>query len=252
MRSPPASFRPAQRGAALLIMLTVIVIGVAALFASALTKANRHIERDKLTTASFARAKDALIGWSLMRGAAAPGRPGELPCPDTDLPGDDDYGFAQLDCGPNAIGRLPWRTLGIEEPFDASGEPLWYALDDDFRTQEAGNSAPINNDTDATLHVFRADGSTFLTPENGAAAVIFAPGVALAGQVRNTRAQRRNAANYLDRATPPLVAVARNNDVGRNFIQGPVTDTAGTPVVNDRLFFITAPDLIARVTPLLP
>lgn len=249
MRSPPASFRPAQRGAALLIMLTVIVIGVAALFASALTKANRHIERDKLTTASFVRAREALIGWSLMRGAAAPGRPGELPCPDTKSPGDTDSGVADLTCLPGAIGRLPWKTLGIEEPFDASGETLWYALDGAFRTDNDGNGDPPPVDgttTIATLRVFRADGNP-LTPAGNAAAVIFAPGVALAGQVRNTVAQRTNAANYLDRATP-----TRNNAVVPNFIQGPVIDAVGTPVVNDRLFFITAPELIARVTPLMP
>ena len=103
-----------QRGVALIIVLVLLLIGVGAAIFVYMRPASQSIERDKVTAAALARAKDALIGYA----ASYDTLPGALPCPDLDNNG-------QLDLGPdynlaaatnkcvNYIGRLPWKTLGL-------------------------------------------------------------------------------------------------------------------------------------------
>lgn len=239
--------RSTQRGAALLILLLFLILGGAYLFVSALNKATPQIERDKITADALAKAKQALIGWSAARGDSgnANARPGELPCPDT-----NNDGVAEASCSTasgTSIGRIPYKTLGIDPPRDASGEILWYALDNNFR-QRTFNNNPINSNTRATLQVYANDGVTPLTPAGSeAVAVIFAPGVALTGQTRGA-AQQNTAANYLDSVGPPNIPATRNNaTAGGPFIQGPVKDTSGNIIMNDQLVFITANELMAVV-----
>src|SRR5258708_29066232 len=44
-----------------------------------------------------------------------------------------------------SIGRIPWKTLGIDDLRDASGERLWYALAHNFR--KLSGTTVINSDT---------------------------------------------------------------------------------------------------------
>ncbi|MGE5028236.1 MAG: hypothetical protein ACM3JK_07155 [Betaproteobacteria bacterium] len=248
--TPPARISPRhQHGAALLIILAIIGLGAAFMLVSALNKANLQSERDKATAAALAQAKEALIGWSLSRndGPTNP-RPGELPCPDTNAPGTANYGTQAGSCTAGAIGRLPWRTLGIEEPKDGYGETLWYAIAGSFRKRPA-NDNPINSDTRASLLVYAPDGITLATPAGyEAAAIIFSPGPALGAQARGTAAEQTAAANYLDSAAPPDIAIARNNaNINGPFVQGNIRDANGNLLVNDHLLFITARELISAV-----
>src|SRR6185436_18126831 len=105
-------------------------------------------------------------------------RPGELPCPDTDNTGTDAGA-----CVAGAIGRVPWRSLGIPEPKDGAGETLWYAIAGPFRNYSM-NTAPITSDTLGNLTVYL--GSSASTITSRAVAVIFAPGVSLGTQNRDT------------------------------------------------------------------
>ncbi|MFZ4536568.1 hypothetical protein [Propionivibrio sp.] len=234
-----------ERGSAVLIMLTIIGLGAAFMLVSALNKANSQIERDKITTAALAQAKEALIGWSSARGDIAGNpRPGELPCPDTNAPGSANYGTEAGACLAGRIGRLPWKTLGIEEPKDGYGETLWYAIDGSFRKRNS-NSLPINSDTRATMQIYDHDGATLLTPPGyEAVAIIFSPGAILATQLRGA-GQQTTASNYLDNTGPPTIPTPRNNaTINGPFIQGPVKDASGNVVVNDRLLVIAARDLM--------
>lgn len=222
-----------QRGAALLIMLVIIVIGSTAFLVSSLSKPGLQIERDKKTTEVLAQAKEALVAYAVSseNAGGATARPGNFPCPDTDAPGATGYGDENTSCVAGAIGRLPWKTLGLSELLDGEGEPLWYALSGNFRK----SVSRINSDTPGTLLVYDRDGSTLLTPPGSqAVAVVFAPGGIVGNQQRNTSADQTTASNYLD------TAFGINNAT----INGPFIATDKSDSFNDRLIIIRTRDFI--------
>jgi hypothetical protein len=224
-----------QRGAALMVMLVIMVIGVATILVSVLRSSSLQIERDKSTADALAKARNALIGRAVSDNTI----PGSLPCPDT-----NDDGIAELlsgnDC-PSYIGRLPWKTLGLPELRDGNGEHLWYALSPAFR--DDNSAQPLNSNTKGTILVYKADGATLQTqPGYSAVAVIFAPGSPVGSQSRGSAAEQNDPANYLDSAN------SRNNasPIGTSnpgpFIAGAKTDT-----FNDQLLIITTQDLIPLI-----
>lgn len=221
-----------QRGAALLVFFILVGIGVLALFAGNLNVNKTQLERERITRLALAQTKDALISWSAARGdLVSNARPGELPCPDTNNDGNENY-----PCGAGARGRIPWKTLGIPEPKDGYGETLWYAISGNFRKRTV-NNIPINSDTKATLKVYAPDGTTLLTPTGSeAVAVIFSPGPAMAGQNRNA-AGLNTAANYLE-----STAGRNNATTGGPYIAGTKSST-----FNDELVFITTRELMTVV-----
>ncbi len=235
----PPQKRLAQRGQVLLILLVILVMGVGVAFYTFVSPTGSAIERDKITAAALAQAKAALIGWSAARGASTgTARPGELPCPDT-----DDDGFEEGTCAAGRIGRIPWKTLGIPEPRDDSGETLWYAISGPFR-KSVGTA--INSDTKGTLTVYQGNPSLTLTSE--AVAVILSPGPVLGTQSRDTTSascattgtiiqRNRCAANYLEAA-----GSGNNSNTGGPFVAAPKSGT-----FNDRIVAITTADLIPLV-----
>jgi len=225
VRTRPLPCHPPRReyGAALLIILTIIGLGAAFMLVSALNKANSQIGRDKITAAALAQAKDALIG----RAVLDDNRLGSMPCPDlvtniagNNVPGD---GTADLLAGnecPSYVGWLPWRTLGLPELRDASGERLWYALSRSLRDDDSAQ--PINSSTVGGLAV----GTT-----NQIAVIIFAPGQPLPGQSGRPSI---NVADYLD---------GSNADGDNIYTTGPLTNS-----FNDRLIHISRDQLMTSVT----
>ena len=206
--------------------------------------AQASARRAARTEAALQEVKEALIGWSAQRtttGALPNARPGELPCPDIN-PLD---GFEDGSCVAGALGRVPWKTLGIPEPRDDAGETLWYALAGPFRIWNM-NPNPINSDTLGNLTVYR---NTVATPlSTRAVAVIFAPGASLANQTRDATASlcpttgtliARNlcAANYLESA-----ATVNNATIGGPFISAPPSGS-----FNDKLLVATTADLMPVV-----
>ena len=119
----------AQRGLALLGLLAVIVLVFAWILTSRLNAANSSVSVDREHNAKvLARAKSALIGYMAQRAATAgENNPGSLPCPeapaDFNVPGAE--GTANGNCSLPAVGRLPWRTIGVEKLVDAAGETIW-------------------------------------------------------------------------------------------------------------------------------
>lgn len=228
-------------------MLVIVLLGTSYFVISALNSHNPTARRQYLNVQSLQRAKAALVAWSVARGSSAGnGRPGELPCPDTSPPGGVNEGLEVSPCAGGAIGRLPWRTLGIERTTDADGEPLWYSPDPAF-LNAASNAGPINSDTRASRLVYSSDGTgVFTRPGEEAAAVIFAPGNLLPGQTRITSADQISATNYLESVIPPNVTQAASNSspLGPN-IQGPITGSDGTIILNDQLLVLHASELIA-------
>lgn len=225
-----------QRGAALLVLLVILVVGLAAVLLKSLSSSAINTARQENTSAALAQAKDALLG----RAVSDDNLPGSLPCPDT-----NDDGSAELfvyvaasnsyEC-PSYIGRLPWKTLRLPKLLDGSGEELWYALSPNFRDQTLIPHT-INSNTKGTLLVYQADGISSQTQAGyDAVAVIFAPGSPLGSQTRIV-AEHNNAAHYLD------IANSRNNATASGpFIAGTKSNT-----FNDQLLYITTRDLMPLV-----
>lgn len=224
----------------LLVLLVVMTFSLAFFFTSVNT-ATISLTRQQKTENVLSQAKAALIAWSVLQGDVGTGlnpRPGTLPCPDTTNSGSQGGSCSSL--GGTTIGRLPWKTLGIDDLRDADGERLWYALSDNFRRPGSNNTA-INSDTPGTLQLYAPDGTTLLTPAGQElAAIIFSVGTPLAGQDRATGPN--NSANYLDSAN------ARNNSIANGpFIAGPIRSTDGNILLNDRSVSVSPQELIAAI-----
>src|SRR5512139_3368978 len=78
----PTHPRP-QRGAALLIMLVILIVGATAMLLNSLSSTALRLERDRITAAALVQAKEALIGFSISYGDTHPNQvSGFLPLPD--------------------------------------------------------------------------------------------------------------------------------------------------------------------------
>ena len=207
-----------QRGMTLIMLVFIIGLMATAYLVYALDANEVNIERDKTTAQALEEAKAAIVGWSLVQPT-----PGMLPCPeDTSLIGTANEGQALGTCSNShpVVGRLAWRTLGLNDLRDGNGDSLWYALSPGFR------QPPINSDTIPAITV---DGMQ-------AAAIVFCPGVPLGTQSRPipTPAQQPTTAQYLD--------APNNTDLQTAFVSGPQSST-----FNDRLLAITVDDFMPSV-----
>lgn len=140
----------AQRGALLLVLAAALAAGAAWFAVETLARsASTAAEREARTAIALARAKQALLAYVAHYAARADHQvPGRLPCPEPLSPPAGQEGIAaSLTCNNTLtyVGRLPWRTLGIDQPRDGHGEPLWYVLGPGFR------AAPINFDSPGRL-----------------------------------------------------------------------------------------------------
>lgn len=235
-----------SRGAALLLLLFLVVVVFSTVLVTSLAGNTSKAQRQQGTLEALAQARQALIAWSVMQGDVGTDsyhRPGTLPCPDTNFFSAIDSGNASGSCssaGGTSIGRLPWKSLGVDRLRDAQGETLWYAVSDKFRNPNL-NAAAINSDTKGSLLLYAADGSTLSTPAGEElAAVIFAPGPPLSGQ--NRGALPNAASSYLD-----AFDGKNNANAAGPFVMGPVKDASGNVLVNDLAIGITARELIAAV-----
>jgi hypothetical protein len=256
-----------QRGVIFIVMMVILVMGSAAFLVSSLNSIAPQLERDRKTAEALAQAREALIGYSISVDLtlASPERPGDLPCPDT-----NNDGVAEPSCGSaggsnqaQRLGRLPWKTLGLSDLRDGSGERLWYAVSNNFKKStrttcsSPGQPGCLNSDTIGTISVFASDGTQLNNGggSNGAVAVIIAPGEVLTRQ-GGTQQDRSNAGiniatNYLDIAT-----VGGNTEDNANFvdgspsngfIQGRVKDANGNILVNDQLLIITQDNIMQSI-----
>jgi type II secretory pathway pseudopilin PulG len=219
-----------QQGAALMVMMIILVLGSAGLLVSSLGGISQTIKREQKTTEALNQAKEALIAYAATQGdIAGTPRPGDLPCPDSDNDGDSEGA-----CVAGAIGRLPYKTLGIAQLFDSHGESLWYSISGNFRNRGI-TGANLSSDTNGTLDVYATNGSTLLTSSSDqAVAVVFSPGTMVNSQQRETVTQKNTASNYLETGEN-----SRNNaTIGGPFIAGDTTTT-----FNDKLLYIKASQL---------
>ena len=220
-----------QRGAAFMVMLVIMIIGVAAMFVASLNSSAIQIARNQATADALAKAKEALIAYAI----SDTNRPGELPCPDFNNDGMitlNDYSGSNCK---SLVGWLPWKTLGLPELFDANGDHLWYAVANPFH---ANSSAILNSDTPITLATQMLtvqDGVTGATLESNVIAVIFSSGVVLTGEARSPNDNNAVIAiqNYLE---------------GSNAIPASIVfQTSNGTTINDRLLTINYATLFPSV-----
>ena len=176
--------RRAQRGAALIILLAIIVLAVSwLLVSSAGTALNTQAAASREHNAQVLNlAKQALVGYVAHRVnyPAAPlasrePHPGRLPCPEA--PGNigtANEGVAASFCSLPAVGRLPWKTLGIDPLRDAANELLWYVVSPGWTLPFSTATLALNSSTRGELSLD--------SQANAAAALLIAPGAPLAVQ----------------------------------------------------------------------
>ena len=225
------NFRLRQRGFGAVIFIALVALLIVGVLLSALAGKSSQNQMDERSLPALAAAQQALIAYA----ASHPTAPGRLPCPDT-----TNTGVADLTCGAagtNQLGRLPWKTLGLPDLRDGSGECLWYAVSGAFKENPA--TAPVNSDTNGQFIIVDGAGNTIAgaTPQTQAIAVVFAPGPTLPTNDRTAAGTTQcsgntTASNYLD--TSGVVNNAAPAGGVATFVAGQPSDT-----FNDRLVFIT-------------
>jgi len=148
------AFASRQRGLALAGLLALFTVGATWWLVSALNAPVNRTTSERLHNAKvLQQAKAALIGYAAQK-ASMPGEngPGSLPCPEAKANiGTTDEGIAASVCTLPAVGRLPWRTLGLPKLFDASGEPLWYVASPGWAKPNSTTNTVINSESAGQL-----------------------------------------------------------------------------------------------------
>lgn len=153
-----------QRGAAIMVMLLILIMGSAYLLLSKLNKGDPQQPRAVNTIAELGAIRDALIGYAQING-------GCLPCPSQD-PMD---GRAPASCmtppAANRVGFLPWSDLGLGAQ-DPWGRRYSYIVDPAFAV---GCAFPTPGDLAAQTRD-NAGAATPVTIPNGLVAVVLSHG----------------------------------------------------------------------------
>jgi len=276
----------------MMVMIVILVMGITTALVGALSTSALKNARLKKTSASLAEAKDALIGFAAKVAISSSDiacatttncpRLGDLPCPDTDNDGDAEStcGNASGSTGQNVrLGRLPWKTLGLPDLRDSSGERLWYAVSNNFKnnTRTTCNNSNLtgclNSDTPGTINVFASDGSTLNdgSGASGAVAVIIAPGEVLQRMGESlpqnrtctvgvdcdsnetcttsppTMSAKCNPVNYLDKVATEDNANFTDSSSTDGFIQGTIKTNTEDILLNDQLLVITQENIMLPI-----
>jgi len=268
-----------QQGLALILMVTVLVMGFAWFSVGALSKAAYGTaDREARTGRALKRAKEALLAYVAETAASSTELyPGRLPCPEVRSvagsasvvagTGNAAYdgkafdtvyaGFsgpfnttttppaaAPIACDNPAIGRLPWKTLGIEQLRDGSDEPLWYAV---ANSTGAGLTpwAWINNGDALVINPGTANQLTYDGTANAVVAVIIAPGaIQNTLSITSTLPAGCTRVNQSARYTPPYT-VANFLECGN--AANSYTTIGTSPWSNDRTISITAGEVMTAI-----
>lgn len=223
----------AQRGVAAMALLWLLAAAALGLLLSA---ANSAPTRDpKIADRQALRqAKQALLAYAVSSHERSPGRYLALPCPDTHNAGLWEEGVSHGSCGSrhrSALGRLPWRTLGLPPLRDAAGECIWYAVSGAVKSNPSPYLANTDTAGDMQVHA----GSQELTaggPRQLALAALIAPGAPTQAQ------QRRRGNTICGDDKPEAYMEGANSKAG----------TAWRHTATDSMAFISAQELQSALT----
>ena len=244
-----------QRGAALIIMMLVVMVAAIAVLVTRLNQNDRRVQRLSETQEVLALAKTAVIDYAATYPDLNADFATRLPCPDIDDSGGLLEGEAHTaNCGvasESMLGRLPWRTLGIGPLQDSSSACLWYVVSGDHKDAALSSAAMLNADSNGQLQLYEIDSATVISgaqAEDRPVAAIIAAMPALSGQARASAGSNRAcsssfaAANFLD------------TDIASGVTNASLSGTADTIDLlavaagyqaehNDRIALITRADL---------
>ncbi|HMH20017.1 MAG TPA: hypothetical protein VK572_17910, partial [Burkholderiales bacterium] len=231
-----------QRGFAMIAFLSMLAIITAYFIVNTLGASRNFTASNRNNNAQVLnQAKQALIGYVAQQAAeAGENYPGRFPCPEASSNvGTSSEGIsAPVPSTPLCVmvGRLPWRTLGIDKLLDAAGEPLWYVVSPGiWALQNSSPSQPptlkINSNTPGSLTV---DGQA-----NAAVALIIAPGPAMSVQA----SPGCTAVNQVRTVPSPSI-------IPLNYIEcfsSGFTTTAPSASFNDQVLKITTADVLPAI-----
>jgi len=255
--------RNRQHGAALILLAALLTVGVCAFLVTSLNSATfDHTTTVRTRNAeALQQAKSALIGYVAKEALDLTNSvPGRLPCPETlGNAGTTNEGIAGSACAPaypsaRTVGRLPWRTLGIDKLVDGTSEPLWYVVSPAWVLSDTGSPPVYPVINPGTTGELSADGTTDIV------AIIIAPGRPLnitpsAGQIAagcQARNQARNDRSHVaaSSANPDhrdyLECLNASDPIDASFGSA-IVDNATNPVINDQMVVITAKDLLNAI-----
>lgn len=237
-----------QRGAALLAMLAIVVMGASWYFLSAVQPANRVALERSHNARVLQQAKQLLIGYVTAQAMRTDdNNPGRLPCPEAaGYIGTTNEGIASGVCTLPAVGRLPWRTLGAEKLLDAAGEPLWYIV-------STGWALPNTSTTSLGIHSNWQGNLTVDGTAHAAVALILAPGAPIVQQPTSAQGAQGCAARAQARgATPPNYRdYLECQNVSGASLRTSIVDSAANPVFNDQAVVVSAADVLAAIEPVV-
>lgn len=233
-----------QRGTILIAALLILIMGgTAMMLASGDLAAHARLRTQMRSANALAQAREALLGYAISYAEQHPGQAyGYLPCPDSANTGSASIGAcAARDFA--ALGRFPYRTLGLSDLRDGTGDCLWYAVAGSVKNNP--KARVLNWDSLGQFDVSDNAGRDLLDPSDRArraAAIVFAPGPALATQTRQPASETRcpgsnNVAADLDAYLDGQYATATPGtlNVTRGLIDNPLN--------NDLLAWITIDDI---------
>lgn len=188
-----------QQGMALWLLLCLLLVLSSRGWLQSVWPMSAQQRAMQHTQAALAVAQQALLAYALQTiSMASPicksncPRPGDLPCPDRDNDGDAESSCSTLG---TRLGRLPWRTLGIGDVRDGSGERLWYAVSNAYKNNP--RLLPLNLETPGSWSLATPESLPWdATTGTGAVAVVIAPMQPL--QRQDGWVQRRDAASSVE------------------------------------------------------
>ncbi|MBF0181297.1 MAG: hypothetical protein HQM03_14840 [Magnetococcales bacterium] len=245
--------RTGERGAALLIVMGIIMAAGIGMALEALLIKSKRVRQDQKAGYALVEAKRALLAYAAMD-AGVRTQFGNLPCPFTGQLQDYSTGAVEsAPCGANdgfmQIGFFPWRTLRLPPLVDGDNAPLWYAVAGAFKPG-SGQAMP---------YICNAVGNLTINGAGNYAAILFAPGeplllldattqtrtaTALAAALRDQFLEERNAT--ASTTLPPPI------DFQTTRIMTSTAGGAAAPPFNDRLLGITCEEIIRTVNRLPP
>ncbi|MFT4171834.1 MAG: hypothetical protein QM639_04700 [Rhodocyclaceae bacterium] len=240
-----------ERGYAALALVALLSLVGAAFLARALTLSTtrQDLREARFTRIALREAREALIA----KAALEDNTPGALLCPDSSTT-TNDTGYGQANsCGDagnsgEAMGCVPWKTLGIPPASLYGLTPLWYVMSADLRSASFGArdritaTRQINPGNQGQLTLVNMD--TGITEPIMAA--IIAPGPALATQARadGDSCSPLQAATYLDTASSGAAGTVSNAERVLRIAQG-----ARSGTFNDVVMPIKRDEIMRQVIP---
>lgn len=177
-----------QQGLVLLILVVLVVLALTSYMLSGISVTKIKADNEQSTQANLNKAKQAVIEYAVTYVDRAAGNDyGVLPNPEVSLNSGND-GNMEPTMGAknvNVIGWLPWRSLDISNLKDDSGTCLYYAVSGSYKNSTRADM--INEDSIGKFRIRDGAGNIVQgnTVDEQVVALVFAPGAALPGQVRN-------------------------------------------------------------------